>query len=240
MEVARAPHITVPAVAWAASTEHPAPTGSTIAEVHVRPGDTVEAGAALVTLADTELRRQLRSLDLEMRVALEESQLGVLRQSTGEQGGDDALAQASARLHQTRITLLEAQRDDLQARIEGLEVRAAHSGIVASVLSPGAVVSRGVSVARLVPPHASEVVAYFPPETNPAVAPRVGEVLIAQSEGNTCAGELTRRVGAEVTTIPGETGPFGGPTYGLPVHIAVPTECQLGVGQRVRVSLEMP
>lgn len=334
IEVARAPNVTVPAIAWAAGVEHPAPAETTVARVHVRLGENVQAGDPLVTLDGSALNRQLIHLDLQVLIAIQESQvaqatlvhesslqsmevqtrlresmrdaqtlrsqlegeevalsaaeteaarLGELaserlapresvseasrraltarlnRQLTATQlrgelgrlrvlrtGSDvegEELVSATARLHEKQLELLQSQREELTQRIDRLEVRASSGGIVASVLGEGASVSVGVSVARLVPPRATEVVAYLPPETNPADAAAAARVLIAQSDGSACAGELERRVGAEVTAVPGAgasilAGAFGGPSFGLPIHISLPAECQLGVGQRVWVSLE--
>ena len=336
IEFSRAPDVTVPAVAWAAGVEHPAPAETTVETVHVRLGESVRTGDVLVTLEGSTLRRELVQLDLQILVAIQESQVAQatlvhesslqsievqtrLRESmrdaqtlrsqlegeeatlsaaeseaarlgelaserlapresvseasrralearlnrertatqlrgelgrlrvlrTGNDVEGEELVSATVRLHEKQLELLQSQREDLTQRIERLEVRASAGGVVASVLGEGAAVAMGVSVARLVPPRATEVVAYLPPETNPATAALVERVLIAQSNGNACAGELERRVGAEVTPIPGAgtsilAGALGGPTFGLPVHISLPSECQLGVGQRVWVSLEAP
>ena len=334
LEIARAPNVTVPAVAWAAGVEHPAPAETTVAAVHVRLGESVRAGDALVTLEGSSLHRQLAQLDLAIMIAIQESQVAQatlvhesslqsmevqtrLRESmrdaqtlrsqlegeeaalsaaeseaarlgelaserlapresvseasrralearlnrqrtatqlrgelgrlrvlrTGNEVEGEELVSATARLHEKQLELLQSQREDLTQRIERLEVRASSGGVVASVLGQGSPVSPGVSVARLVPARATEVVAYLPPETNPQAAATPARVMIAQSDGSACAGELERRVGAEVTMVPGAgesilAGAFGGPSYGLPVHISLPAECQLGVGQRVWVSLE--
>ena len=62
----------------------------------------------------------------------------------------------------------------------------------------------------------------------------------AQNEGPTGTGILDRRGGAEVSAIPGRSGVFGATTYGRPLHIELPENCELDVAQQVWVSLEAP
>ena len=330
IELLRAPALNAPGVAHAPSTLHPAPAASHVAQVHVRPGDQVERGDVLVTLADETLRHSLEELDLRILIAIQESQLAqaelahedtrlsletqmrvseareearllrrelegqermldavrveaerlqelgrerlapservddasrrllttrnereriaarlsaelgtlrALREASALPGGERVLA--SARLHEMKLELLQAQRAELAARIDALDVRAAEQGIVAEVSVLGANVAAGGSVARVVPASATEVVAYLPPETR-ARANVGGPVHIAQNEGPTCTGILDRRVGAEVSAIPGRSGVFGATTYGRPLHIELPENCELDVGQQVWVSLEAP
>ncbi len=160
-------------------------------------------------------------------------------QRTTDTTSSEELLTATVRLHQSRLESLQLRRRDTAEQIARLQVHAAAPGVVANVPDMGRAVALGESVARIVPRRATEVVAYLSPETNPDAIVEGRRVLIAQAEGDACAGQLVRGAGAEVVTMPGQAVAANriAPT-GLPVHVALPPECSLGVGQLVWVTLE--
>jgi multidrug resistance efflux pump len=174
-------------------------------------------------------------------VRAELTRLRELRSRLQESGADSTLEQSIAQYYEAQLEVWRSQREGLQADMERLTVRAGSGGIVSRVLPRGTPVALGISVAEVVPERAREVIAYLPPETNPTLVSNGGRVLIAQAGGNACAGQLPQRRGGRVGAAPDQLmSPFGQVVYGLPVHIALPEECPLGVGQLVEVTFEAP
>lgn len=188
---------------------------------------------------------QRRLVEIEASRTAAEARLNAelrrLRQTQATTANDSSeeLLTATVRLHQSRLESLQLRRRDTAEQIARLQVHAAAPGVVANVPDMGRSVALGESVARVVPRRATEVVAYLSPETNPETIAEGRRVLIAQAEGDACAGQLVRGAGAEVVQMPGQAVSAGriAPT-GLPVHVALPPECSLGVGQLVWVTLE--
>lgn len=188
---------------------------------------------------------QRRLVEIEASRAAAESRLHAelrrLRQTqqTSSNDSSEELLTATVRLHQSRLESLQLRRRDTAEQIARLQVHAAAPGVVANVPDMGHAVALGESVARIVPRRATEVVAYLSPETNPDTVAEGRRVLIAQAEGDACAGQLVRGAGAEVVSMPGQAvGATRMAPTGLPVHVALPPECSLGVGQLVWVTLE--
>jgi hypothetical protein len=101
----------------------------------------------------------------------------------------------------------------------------------------GASVDIGASVATVSPEHAEEIVAYVPPDTDPALVQVGMPALLLQSQVAACRayGTVLRR-GAGVVKAPGQLRGFlRMPVHGMPVYISVPEGCELGVGQVLAV-----
>lgn len=197
----------------------------------------------LQNAAADDARRRLAEIEAsreaaEARLNAELRRLRQTQQTTAI-GSSEELLTATVRLHQSRLESLQLRRRDTAEQIARLQVHAAAPGVVANVPDMGRAVALGESVARVVPRQATEVVAYLSPDTNPDSVVTGRRVLIAQADGDACAGELVRGAGAEVVTMPGQAiGTSRIAPTGLPVHVALPPECSLGVGQLVWVTLE--
>lgn len=139
------------------------------------------------------------------------------------------------------IGLLRTREQDLEEDLVQTTIVAAHDGRVVAVAPPGFAAPPGTSVATLVPEHATEIVAYLPPETSPERIVPGARVAITRPE-RACGGArgtVLRRGGA-VVEAPGQIQSpiLRLPVFGLPVHIAVPEDCAIAVGQLLEVELE--
>ena len=137
------------------------PRGGVVEQIHVAEGDTVEAGALIVSLESTTLLQQIASLK-EQRLA-SEKQLELARQEsdTIKSLEERKLAAKSKSLSlQRMVAEIEKDVSGYQARIaaaeaelQKTEIRAPVAGRILSlqVHAPGAVINPGVTVAEIVP-----------------------------------------------------------------------------------------
>jgi multidrug resistance efflux pump len=238
------------AVALAQAVEHPARVSSFVNEVYVEPGQAVEVGAPLVDLSSHFIDRELARIDAEIEKLLHESRLAQARLIVEEQRwlspsmrlrpDRPSLEGPTEELYAKELAVLQTTRNQLLENRSALTIVSSHSGRVISVAPPGSSVAAGSSVASVVAEYAEVIVAYVPPETDPAEISAGAPVGIARPV-NAChgAGHVLRRGGA-VEEAPSQLNNhlFRSPVYGLPVYVSVPPDCKLGVGQVL--SVEFP
>ncbi len=171
----------------------------------------------------------------------EVEKLRELEQVWKSRPGAGLISQASAELFEARRDVLERQRAALLDDARRLTVTALTKGRVGTVPRVGATVAQGGSVLSLLPDSAVELVAYVPPETDPALLVAGAPVrLTAQRLTAACAkgGAVVLRRGAQVELAPGQLGnPIRHELWGLPVYASLPEGCELGVGQALQVEL---
>jgi multidrug resistance efflux pump len=145
-----------------------------------------------------------------------------------------SLLEATARLYETELEVLNRRRENLERRVAYLTVRARIDGVVTVVVPEGATIQPGESVASIVPSRAAEVVAYVAPEISP---PSLGESVpfsIRLADGRHCDGTGSPRSSGMVEQKPGQLVSFSSvAAYGFPIHVPLPKDCRLPVGQVV-------
>lgn len=202
-------------IAVAEVTHHPAMLSSFTTAIFVRPGDRVEVGAPLVELSARFLDQAAERIDLEIaRVRSEETPSADL----------DA-----------RLEALLVRRSRIMEQRESLVVTASAAGIVSDVVSLGASVAEGTSVAEIMPAFAEEIVAYVPASTEPARIARGTSAYLVGSDSEGCRGVgRVRNRGARVEEAPSQLAHFLGlAVHGMPVHVSPPPGCRLINGQAV-------
>lgn len=326
--------VSVHAIGWAAATEYSAPVEATVSQVHVQPGQFVQAGQPLLTLSSLPLRREVELLDAEIQrmerlalleslrgqqerwrydleaarlrgdarreliqvrsqetqardrvqatqawearqaeraqrrltsselweqaqrdLAWEQAQLKAARQQRSTNADileqlqqtqppqEQALRQSTQDYYEAELALLRQRRAHLAQLLSQLQLKARHSGRVLHVASVGSAATPSSSLVSLLPEKAPEVIAWLPPETNPAsVSPGTPVTLASQHQRCASQGSVAR-VGASVQATPPQIpAPLLGlgATTGLPVYISVPGDCPLGVGQLLQARLQPP
>jgi len=239
-------HFRARAVARAPSVEHPALMESFVSTTYVRPGDLVEVGAPLADLSPYFLERELNQLNAKVEQLIHERNLGRARLRVKEERwlspemrlrpNRPSVDSESEALYTAELNGLQTRRSQLEETLGQLTVASQIAGRVAQIAATGSSVAFGTSVAAVTPEYANEIVAYVPPDTDPA---RIGAgipVRIARRFA-TCAGSGTvLRRGAAVEQMPSQIDNFFGiAAHGMPVYISVPPDCQLGVGQVLSV-----
>jgi multidrug resistance efflux pump len=322
--------VSLHAVGWAAATEHSAQAETTVAQVHVHPGELVQAGQPLVTLSALPLRREAQLLDAEItrtrrladlerlrsqrqtwrddleaaRLRTEarrelvqarsqeasardrvqaterwEEKLAQRAQRRLTNGQDweqaqrdldweraalkaarqqrstntallndlealdapDLLTETTQSYYQAELELLQRRRAHLAELLASLQIKARHGGRVQAIAAVGSPAAPGQSLVSLLPRFAPEVVAWFPPETNPASLTEGTPVTLRAGQRRCASAGQVVRVGASVQAAPPQLpAPLlgVGATTGLPVYITVPQNCPLGVGQLIQASLQ--
>jgi len=235
------------AVANAQLIDHPARVASFVTEVFVKPGDRVDVGAPLVELSSHFIDQRLERLDVQIEQAINESKLAQARLVVREKRWLDprtritpdapSLRSPTEALYAKEIEVLQTRRRFLLEDREHLTVVSNFAGIVASVSWPGKSVGEGRSVASIRPEFADEIVAYVPAATDPETIAEGATAYILQPGSVACSrpGVVLRRGAAVDEAPPQLNGFFRDPLHGLPVHISVPHECRLGVGQVLTV-----
>jgi len=199
------------AVATATLVEQPSRVASFVTHVFVKPGDRVDQGAPIAQLSSHFLDQQIVLLGTEIEAALH--------------------------LDPRQVDALRTRRQALSEERSSLVILSGSAGVVAEVARLGAAVARGGSVASIAPEFAEEIVAYLPAETSPDRISVGAPVQLVDAETDSCraAGSITR-LGAGVARAPGQLrGLLSLQRHGLPVHISIPDECRLGIGQIVVV-----
>jgi multidrug resistance efflux pump len=153
----------------------------------------------------------------------------------------ERLLTATAELYKAELEVLQRERDSVRAQLAALDVRAPHDGTVGEVLPVGTVVTPGITVVRVVPPFASDVVAYVPPDSAPPVLHGETPYVVALADGRECAGVAQARLTGSVERKPEQlVGPMGYAAYGFPVRIRLDDTCRLPIGQIVELRLSTP
>ena len=141
-----------PALVWISGQTHIRVTApGTVREIGVKPGEHVEAGRLLVSLASAVEQADVSRIDREL-----EAQLAPSR------GQPDPAAPAA-------IAALRAQRDLAAARLEQLSIRAPHAGVVGAIrITPGQLLQAGEWAITLVSDdHQCSVQAMLPAQYRP-------------------------------------------------------------------------
>ena len=188
------------------------------------------------------LEEQARQGEAEAALQAELRRVQNLRQRLPEQSSVKGLLPALLELQERRLHLLRVQRRQAAELQDLLTLRARQDGTVEVAVAPGAVVTNGTAVARVVPAQATEVTAYLPADASASslLSLRPHQVRVATSQG-TCEGTFPLRLSGQVTALPEQLGSqlWGQPRFGLPVHIELPDHCRITVGQVVRVFLSL-
>ncbi|MFT5039880.1 MAG: multidrug resistance efflux pump [Hyphomicrobiaceae bacterium] len=238
------------AVGAARAVEHPAMVASFVTQVFVNPGDRVMAGAPLADLSSRFIDQRIAELDAEVAQLIEESRLAQAKlfvteerwvtPSTRVRPDRPSLKGPTEALYAKQIEAVQGRRQRLLADRQELTIVSGVDGVIASVARLGASIGEGASVAAIVPEFAQEIVAFVPATTDPATISPGSRAFISSPTSTTACrgvGEVLRR-GAVVEAAPGQLrGVFSSTVHGLPVHISVPPDCELGIGQVVTVDL---
>ena len=227
--------------------EHPSVVQTVVDQAHVRPGDRVEVGDLMIELSPRFVDGQLAEVDAKIKEAEREARLAAAELTIDEERWLDAsdrrrpsrpsLSRESESFHAARLELLSTRRAALLRDREQLAVKSGVQGRVVAAMPSGASVDIGTSVATVSPEYAEEIVAYVPPDTDPALVQVGMPALLLQSQVAACRahGTVLRR-GAGVVKAPGQLRGFlRMPVHGMPVYISVPEGCELGVGQVLAV-----
>ncbi len=174
-------------------------------------------------------------------LAAENQRVAALRSELDQTGAANGLVEATAELYQAELEVLERRRAGLTARMASLTIKAPVDGVVAELMAQGSVALAGATVARVVPPYASDVIAFAPPEGMPPLLAGVVPFTVMLADGRECSGSGTPRTTGEVTRKPEQlVGPGGFGAYGFPVRVALDRSCRLPVGQIVELRLGTP
>jgi multidrug efflux pump subunit AcrA (membrane-fusion protein) len=246
LQVGLAASFRAEAVARAVSIDQPSRIDSFVTQVFVRSGEVVAAGAPLVELSPHFIDRDLARIDARISRQLQEANLGSARLELKEQRWLDpnlrmrpdrpSLESPTEALQAMELAELQTRRAQLIADRAALTIKASHAGRVDLIVVPGAAIGQGTSVASLTPEFAEELVAYLPPNANPASI-AIGTTVRIAKPITACRGNATvLRRGARVGEAPGQLlNLFRFPVHGLPVFISIPPDCKLGVGQVLTV-----
>jgi multidrug resistance efflux pump len=171
---------------------------------------------------------------------LETQRLTALKKELTELGVSDELLAASERVHAAELEMLTRERDELEARLLALTVRAPHAGRVSELASAGSVLQPGDLVARVAPHVASRVAMYAAQsEGPPAVSGDAVAFTVTLADGRTCRGQDQVSVTSEALPKPaGLSGLAGIDVSGFPVRVRLPEHCTLPIGQLVELRLE--
>lgn len=237
------------AVAVAARVDHPSRVASFVTRVRVRPGDRVGIGAPLVELSPHFIDQRLARLDIQIEELVGESKLAqaklvVQEERWAEPGlrvrpAAPSLEAPTAAYFAKQLEVEQARRAALLADRDALTIRSGTAGVVSEVAWQGASVAEGQSVASILPEYADEIVAYVAPETDPSAIglDRVAYILEPSSAACRDPGRVIRR-GAAVVQAPEQLKQlFRFPVHGMPVHVSIPAECRLAVGQVLALEL---
>lgn len=149
----------------------------------------------------------------------------------------DRLRALTIAAYQAQIALVRTRKANFQRDLLDLTITAQASGRVSLILPKGTAVTPDFPVVEILPPWATEAVAYLDPSAHPAAFAPGQPVRIASPH---CPeqGASISHTGASVILAPGQLMSWTGkPLYGLPIHITLPQNCRLGVGQVVEVFL---
>lgn len=119
-------------------------TSGKVIEIHFIEGEVVEKNTLLIKLNDNDLKAQFNRTELEKTLAVQTLKR---QKQLFEKGG---ISQEQFDAAQNRVQVLDAQLDEIKARIEKTEVRAPFRGIVGlRKISPGAYLNPGTETATI-------------------------------------------------------------------------------------------
>ncbi len=197
--------------------------------------------SAVAERAQLAAREASQQKESGARVVAESERATQLRRELDRMGAPKGLVEATAELFQAELDVLERQRAGVETRLAALALKAPMDGVVAELLPQGSVAALGMTVARVVPPYASDVVAFVPPE---AALPAFAAVMpfhVQLADGRECSGSGHPFSTGEVTRKPEQlVGPGGYAAYGFPVRVALDRKCRLPIGQVVELRLGTP
>lgn len=237
------------AIATARLVDHPALATSFVTGVFVESGARVEIGQPLVELSPYFIDQRIARLDAEIDQTANKSKLAQASLVVAEQRwvapslrarpNRPSLASPTAEFYEKQLEVIRTRKALLLEDRKSLTLRSSFAGQVASVTWLGASIAEGASVASIMPDHAEEIVAYLDPSTEPGVVEPGARAQIVNPPTEPCrAPGRVLRLGAAVEQAPGQlNGPLRLPVHGTPVHISVPIDCRLGIGQVMSVEL---
>jgi multidrug resistance efflux pump len=151
-----------------------------------------------------------------------------------------ALIEATARFYETELEVLKRRRDNLDRQLAHLTVKARVPGVVTVVVPEGTAIQPGDSVATIVPAQAAEVVAYAPPDLTPPALGANVPYSIVLADGRRCDGVGSPRASGLVEQKPGQLVSFSSfAAYGFPIHVSLPRDCRLPVGQVIEFQAKL-
>jgi multidrug resistance efflux pump len=151
-----------------------------------------------------------------------------------------ALIEATARFYETELDVLKRRRENLDKLLAHLTVKARVPGVVTVVVAEGTTIQPGDSIATVVPARAAEVVAYAPPDITPPTLGANVAYSIVLADGRHCDGVGSPRSSGLVEQKPGQLVSFSSlASYGFPIHVSLPAECRLPVGQVVEFQAKL-
>ncbi len=198
--------------------------------------------AAVAERAQKALQESTQQKESGAVVQAESVRVAQLRRELDRMGAPKALVEATAGLYRVERDVLERRRASLQQRLTTLTLRSPLDGVVAEIVRPGSVVTVGVTVVRVVPPYASDVVAFVPVEASLPVFADVMSFSVLLADGRECRGQGHPYSTGEVVRKPEQlVGPGGFGAYGFPVRMPLAgVPCQLPIGQVVELRLGAP
>lgn len=242
------PAFSAQAVAQSAFVEHPSRAASYVVEVFAAPGESVRSGTPLVRLSPHFLNQRLARLESQIEEVKNEAKLAQAQLLVSEQRwvapnarlrpNSPSLANPTSALYEKQVEVLEIRKQATIDDRDSLLIVSAIDGLVAEIARVGSAVEEGGSVATVTPAFAEEMVAYVPPGTPPgAIASGTSARILEPLDPSCRAPAQVLRRGAAVMPTPEQLlGLLRMPQQGLPIHIALPQDCQLGIGQVVTVA----
>lgn len=191
-------------------------------------------------VASQNLAAQKQSLQRDEAESLLRAELErLVRLEQDEANAPDdltALQAATSRLHEAELSILVSRRERISAQLQQLALRANTDGVVDQVLPAGSRVELGEPIMWIVPPFASEVVAYLDSAVSPQPHLRSAGYTVALSNGQQCEGQGTFRSSGRVEPKPSQLAGFlGNPGVGFALRVDLPIQCHLPIGQRVEL-----
>jgi hypothetical protein len=233
------------AVATARPVDHPSRASSFVTAVFVELGAHVEVGEPLVELSPYFIDQRIARLEVEIEQLTNKSKLAQASLVVEEQRfvapglrsrpNRPSLEHPTAEFYAKQLEVIETRRALLLEDRKSLTIRSSFAGRVASLAWLGASIAEGASVAAVLPEHAEEIVAYLPPTTALGAVETGATARILNPPTAQCrAPARVLRLGAAVELAPGQLGGvLRLPVHGTPVHVSMPIECELGIGQVV-------
>jgi len=193
----------------------------------------VAAERALVATRESAQQREAGAV-----LEAERRRVGALRRDLGRMDAPKGLVEATAELYEAELEVLQRRRSGLLASLTLLSLKSPVDGVVAEILPEGSVALAGATVARVVPPFASDVVAFAPASAPPS--PLTGKVpfSVMLADGRECNGKASPRTTGELTRKPEQlVGPGGFGAFGFALSVALGSNCRLPIGQIVELRL---
>jgi multidrug resistance efflux pump len=183
-----------------------------------------------------QLAARQSSLELQAGAMLEAemARTDALKKELRGTVSNQSVVDATARLYQTELELLNRRRENLDRQIIELTIKARVPGVVTTLVTEGTTIRPGDSIATIVPTRAVEVVAYAPPDLPPPMLGGNVAFSIVLADGRHCDGAGSPTSTGLVEAKPGQLVSLTSfASYGFPIHVSLPMGCRLPVGQVV-------